>query len=361
LIYRLVFENLKHRPVRTLLSVVAIGVGVTMILTLVGVSRGVLEGMASRTRGSGADILMRPPDSSVIGFSGTMSEKFVNVVRGVPHVTLATGTLMQYSSSFDYVTGIRLDEFNSITGGLRYLEGGPFKEPDDVLIDEVYARSHNLHAGSTMEMGHKWRVCGVVEQGKMSRAFADINVLQDLFSSNGKISAIWVKVDDPANIPSVKVDLVAKLEGFKIYPMEEFVSLFSADKVPYLKPFTEVVIGLAAFFGFLMVSLSMYTAVLERTREIGILKALGASPGYIVGLLLRETLILAMAGTGAGILMTYGTRGLMAAFAPTMTQVIVPDWYPAAAGIAVVGSLIGAVYPGLRAAKQDAIEALAYD
>jgi putative ABC transport system permease protein len=105
----------------------------------------------------------------------------------------------------------------------------------------------------------------------------------------------------------------------------------------------------------------MYTAVLERTREIGILKALGASPGYILGILLRETTLLAIAGTVAGILMSYGTRALMRALVPTMPQAIVPDWWPWAALISLLGSLIGASYPGLKAARQDAIEALAYD
>jgi putative ABC transport system permease protein len=121
------------------------------------------------------------------------------------------------------------------------------------------------------------------------------------------------------------------------------------------------VIGIAVFFGFLMVSLSMYTAVLERTREIGILKALGASPAYIVGLVMRETVLLAVTGTVVGILMTYGTRSLMAIFAASMPQEIVPDWYLRVAAIALAGSIVGALYPSLRAARQDAIEALAYD
>jgi len=357
----LVFENLKHRPVRTLLSVGAIGLGVTMILTLAGVSRGMLTGMADRSRGTGADIMVQPPESSVIGFTGTMPEKLVDLVRKQEHVTLATGTLMQPVHFLDYVTGIHLNEFSAITGGLHYLEGGPFREPSDMLVDEVYARSHGVHAGDMIEMGHKWHVCGVIEQGKLSRAFADLGSLQDLFSSNGKISVVWVKVDNPSNIPVVKAALEEKLEGYKIFPMDEVASLFTVDGVPYLKPFTSVVIALAGVFGFLMVSLSMYTAVLERTREIGILKALGATPGYILGLLLRETVVLAIAGTLAGIAMTYGTRALMAVFVPNMPQAIVPDWYPAAAAIAIGGSLIGAVYPGLKAAQQDAIEALAYD
>ena len=110
-----------------------------------------------------------------------------------------------------------------------------------------------------------------------------------------------------------------------------------------------------------MVLQSMYMAVLERTREIGILKAMGASPGYIMGILLREAAVLGLVGTGVGILMTYGTRELMEVFAPNFPQAIVPDWYPWAALIALGGSLVGALYPGLKAARQDAIEALAYD
>jgi putative ABC transport system permease protein len=133
------------------------------------------------------------------------------------------------------------------------------------------------------------------------------------------------------------------------------------NNIPMLRTFIRVVIGLGVLIGFLVVFLSMYTAVLERTREIGILKSLGASPLYIVSLLLAETAVLAVIGSVVGVLFTYGTKWIMHTFVPEMVQVTTPDWWPIAAGIAITGSLIGAVYPGLKAAKQDAIEALAYD
>jgi putative ABC transport system permease protein len=128
-----------------------------------------------------------------------------------------------------------------------------------------------------------------------------------------------------------------------------------------IKPFTKVIIGLAVVIGFLVVFQSMYAVVLERTREIGILKALGASPAYILGILLRETILLSIVGVIAGILMTYGTRQLLRVFVPSMPTEVVYIWWPIAGGIALVGSLIGAIYPGLKAARQDAIEALSYD
>lgn len=332
-----------------------------MILTLVGVSRGTLGDMAARSRATGADILVRPPDSTAISLSGNMPEKIVDVLRTEPHVTLATGTLVQGVGLFDSVTGIHNDEFTAISGGLRYLSGGPFQAPDDLVVDEVFARQRKLKVGDKVELGHLWHVTGIVEQGKMSRTFTNIESLQEMFSAHGKISVVYVKLDNPANIPAVIASLKQKLEGYKVYSVEEFVSLFSVDNVPRLKPFTQVVIGLAVIVGFLVVFLSMYMTVLERTREIGILKALGATPGYILGILIRETIFLALVGTLVGILMTFGTRALMNIVAPTLPQVIVPDWYPIAAIIALSGSLIGALYPGLRAARQDAIEALVYD
>ena len=361
MIHRLVLENLKHRPVRTLLSAIAIGVQVTMILTLVGVSEGVLGDIAAHSRGTGADILVRPPGSSVLAFSGDMPEGVVGLIRKQPHVVQATGTKVQSMGNFDSISGIDIDEFNRMSGGFRYLEGGPFARPDDLLIDDVYASAHKLHAGDFWELGVKWHIAGVVQSGKLSHMFAKLGYLQEKYSAVGKVSVVYVKIDDPKNLAPVLDALRMILEDYKIFSMDEFVSLISVDSIPILKRFTRVVIGLAVVVGFLVVFLSMYTAVLERTREIGILKALGASPGYIMTILLRETFLLAVVGAIAGILMSYGTQAILRVAVPTMPMLIAHAWWPWSALIALVGSMIGAIYPGLKAARQDAIEALAYD
>ena len=361
MIQRLVVENLKHRPIRTLLSAVAIGVQVTMILTLVGVSNGVLGDIAERSRGTGADVMVRPPGSSVLAFSGNMPQGITRVIREQAHVALATGVLVQSIGNFDSITGINLDEFNAMSGGLHYLKGGPFAGPDDLIVDDVYAAAHHLKPGDTLDLGLKWRISGIVESGKLSHMFAQLDGLQHKYSATDKVSMIYVKLDNPSNTDKVIDALNSLLSTYKIFSVDQFVSLISVDSIPILKRFTNVVIGLAVVVGFLVVFLSMYTAVLERTREIGILKALGATPGYIMAILMRETLVLAVAGAIAGILMSYGTRWIMKVFVPTMPMLIVYSWWPWAAIIALTGSLIGAIYPGLKASRQDAIEALAYD
>lgn len=361
LINRLVFENLKHRPVRTLLSAIAIGVQVTMILSLVGLSHGLLSDAARRSRGTGADIIIGPSEYSVFGFSGTMPEHLVQFVRQQPHVALATGVYKQKIGEFQSIDGIHLDEFNEMSGGFEYLAGGPFTKGGELIVDQFEAEQKKWRVGETVNLGNPWRVVGIVGPGKLSRMFADIHYLQETFSMQNKVNTIYVKADNPANAEAVKAELESGLPNVKVYSLDEVMSLISVNNVPLLRGFTDVVIGLGVVVGFLVVFLSLYTAVLERTREIGILKALGASPTYILGILLRETTLLAICGAIAGIAMSYVAQWLMRLVMPTMPMDIVHLWWPIAGGIALAASLVGAIYPGLKAARQDAIEALSYD
>ena len=363
LINKLVVENLKHRPVRTLLSTIAIGVQVTMVLTLVGLSRGVLEDQVRRSRGVGADILVRPPNSVVVTMSGDMTEKIVPFMAKQPHVVLATGTLIEPTGMFTSVTGVDFPEFSRMTGGFRFVSGGPFRGPDDIIVDEYYAKQNKVRVGDTITVkNHRWHVSGIFEQGKLARLILPLQILQNLTGRTGKVTSVYVKLDNPANTRMVIDYLKAKLPDYQILSIDEFVSQFSVNNVPMLRQFIYVVIGLGVIVGFLVVFLAMYTAVLERTREIGVLKAIGASQGFILNVLLRETALLAVMGTVLGIIMTYGTRWLVMTFVPgTLNQTIVPDWWPIAAAIAIGGALLGAAYPGVKAARQDAIEALAYE
>ena len=166
-----VLANVAHRPVRTILSILAIAVEVTMILTLVGVSHGTLDATARRARGVGADIMIRPPGSSILGLStAPMSEKLIPFLQKQPHVVLALGTGVQPLEGFDTITGLDLDAFTKMSGGFHYLAGGPFKSDDDILVDEYYAREKHLHVGDPLQLiNHTWHLAGIFEGGKLTR------------------------------------------------------------------------------------------------------------------------------------------------------------------------------------------------
>ena len=113
--------------------------------------------------------------------------------------------------------------------------------------------------------------------------------------------------------------------------------------------------------GFLVIFLSMYTTIIERTRDIGILKSLGASKGYIVKALLSETALICAVGIVAGIGLSYATRGFFVRAFPTLNILLTLEWMLKAALIAIVGGLLGASYPAWLASRKDPIEALAYE
>jgi putative ABC transport system permease protein len=365
LLQRLAILNLKHRPIRTLLGVMAVAVEVTMILTVVGLGRGTVEEAQMRAQSVGADIMIRPPGSSYFGLSAApLSDKLVDFVRSQPHVRFATASVLYPLGGINTITGLDLDEFAELSGGFRYVSGGPFHEERmEVIVDRYYARQNGVRVGDTIELlNQPWKVAGITEPGKLARVVVPKKVLQDLTGNPGKISQIYVRVDDPANLEAVIADLRSKLENYPIYSMEELLSLIRVDNVPGLRAFIYVVIGLSVIVGFLVVFLSNYTAVLERTREIGVLKSLGASPGFILGIVYRETIMLTLLGTAVGIALSFATRAVIENTIPaTLTQAVVPDWWPIAAVISLAGALLGASYPGLKAAWQDPIEALAYE
>jgi putative ABC transport system permease protein len=361
---KLVIENLKFRPLRSALSIVAIGLEVTMMLTIVGLSQGMLADSQERARGVGADIIVRPPGTSVLSLSSApLPERMVRFIERKPHVTMAVGSMNHPVGGITTVTGIDLDAFQLLSGGFRFLEGGPPKSRDDLIVDRYYANQNKLKAGSTTKlMNRTWRVSGIFEQGKLARLVVPLAVLQDLTGNTGKLSQIFVKVDRPSDVGPVIADLKASLKDYQIYSIEEFVSMISVQNVGGLSAFIGVIIGLSVVIGFLVVFLSMYTAVLERTREIGILKALGATPVFVLGMLLRETFLLSVFGSALGIAFSYVTRWLIMTLVPSsLSQHIVPGWWPIAGGIALAGAMLGSAYPGWRAARQDPIEALSYE
>jgi putative ABC transport system permease protein len=362
---KLIFANLTHRPVRTLLSVLAIAVEVTMILTLVGVSAGTLDSTAQRARGVGADIVMRPPNSTVISSvsSSPISDKYIAWMMRQPHVSLSTGTVIQSSTFPDSVTGLDFPAFNKMSGGFTYIAGADPVNDDDMSVDKYYSQEKHLQVGSTIHLiNHDWHISGIFEGGKLARMVVKLSALQAIMASPGHVSVIYAKLDDPKLANQVRDSLKAQLPGYPIYTMDEFTSMYSISNVGMLKDFIRVVIGVAVIVGFIVVFMAMYTAVLERTREIGIIKAVGGSSGLVLSLLLRETVMLAVFGTLVGIVLTYGTQWLMKHSVPaSLVQETVYSWWPIAGGIAIVGALLGAVVPGMKAVKQDVTEALSYE
>jgi len=366
---KLVIENLKHRPMRTLLSILLIGVPVTLILCLVGLSHGFIEDSQRRARGVGADIVVRPKGSSLLTLGYSMPEAMVEkFFARQPHVVIATGVLNATVEGVTLgMTGVDLPVLDKMSGGFRFVAGGPFQNPDDVIIDDYYAAQKKLHLGEHLKLlNHDWRICGIMESGKLTRIAVPLASMQKAKGDEGKVSQIYLKLDDP-NRTAEYVDQLKhlpELEGYEdtIYAMTDFTSALNPNNIPALKAFTYVMIGIGVVIGFAVVCLSMYMAVLQRTREIGILKSMGGSKGFILGTILAEAAMLGVGGSILGILMSYGAYYLIHTLVPaSFPMIIVYEWWPIASAITLAATILGAMYPGLSAASHDPIEALAYE
>jgi putative ABC transport system permease protein len=365
---KMIFANLVHRPIRSLISIIAIALEVALILLIVGLCYGILNDTKNRTAGIGADVIVQPPGSSFLaGISGApVPIKVADILRRLPHVKVVSPVIWQISTAgaLEVIDGIDLASFEALGGPFQYVHGGPFKGPDDILIDNYVARQKNVKVGDTMELlNHKFHVAGIVENGRGARKFLPLDTMQDLIGAKDKASVFYVKLDDPVNADQVVHEVKSQpgMENYSVLSTPDYLSMMTPSHLPGFRPFILVVIGVSLIIGFLVIFQSMYAAVMERTREIGILKSIGASKLYIVNVILRETGVLAVFGIIVGIAFSLGASWAIRHRFPLVQVVVSADWLLWATLVAIVGSFAGAVYPAFKAAAKDPIEALAYE
>ena len=366
MIAQMIVRNVLHRPVRTLVSVVAVAVEVTLVIIVVGLTSGLLHETARRIEGIGADIMLQPPSASVfLAFSGApMPIRIREKLQELKHVEAVTPVLLQFSSSggVDVIYGIDPESFRAVSGGFVFRQGRDMAGPDDILVDDWAAKAKHVKVGGTFRLlDREFYVAGIVEHGKGARLFVPLQTLQELSGARDKASVFFIKCTRPEHTQAVMDQMRQLFPRYEIRPLKDFLSLMTSSNLPGLDTFVRSMIALAVAIGFLVIFLSMYTTVIERTRDIGVLKSLGASKGYIVKALLSETSLICGVGIVAGIAMSYATRAAFLAAFPTLSILITLDWILRAAGIAVVGGLLGAAYPAWLASRKDPIEALAYE
>jgi putative ABC transport system permease protein len=364
---RMIVANLVRRPVRSLISVVAIALEVTLILLIVGLFIGLLNDSRSRQAGIGADVVVMPPGSSfIVGLTGSpMSIKVGDVLAKLPHVAVVAPVVQNVSTTgtIEVIAGIDTRTYQQLSGPFQYLEGGPMQNPNDCLVDEIFAKPNHLNAGSTIQiLNSPFHVSGIIAPGKGARKFLQISAMQDLVGAQGKATLFYLKADDPANADAIvrEIKQVPGMEKYVATSMAYYLSMMTTSNYPGLSKAIDAVIAISMIIGFMVIFQAMYTAVMERTREIGILKSMGASKMYIINVILRETILLAVVGIVVGVLFSLAARAGIDQKS-TLRVIVTGEWILKAAGIAIVGAILGALYPAVKAARKDPIEALAYE
>ena len=366
MIREMILRNVMFRPVRTVITVIGIAAEVLLILMVVGLTSGMLSDSVKRIEGIGADIMVQPPSASIIMGLGSapMPIEIGQRLAQLKNVHAVAPVLLQVNSinSLELIYGIEPESFREVSGGFVFHEGRDLQNPDDILVDDWYAKARKVKVGETLHViGHDFHVAGIVEHGKGARLYVLLSTLQDLAGAHGKASVFFVKCDRPEETAGVISAINQLLPHYELRPLRDYLSLMTSSNLPGLQTVIRSMISLAAAIGFLVILLSMYTTIIERTREIGVLKSLGASRVYIVRVILSETTALCLAGIALGIVMSYVARELFLRIFPTLTILISPMWLVRAAILAIIGGLLGAMYPAWIASRKDPVEALAYE
>jgi putative ABC transport system permease protein len=359
----LLWRNLGVHPLRSAFSAAAIGLQVFLILFIVGLTSGILSDWRARAEGVGADIIVQPPNSSIFfSFSSAViPQSQVARIGKLPGIDeVAPVVVVVDTATLSVIYGIDYARFNGLSAGFTFLSGGAFNGPDDVIADDLAAKARKLSVGANVSlMNRNFRVSGIVVHGKGARFFVPMETAQEIDGAAKRVSMIYVR--STGNTEAVRAALNRLLPGYRIRSMAEYMSLMTSSSLPELRPFLRSFVGLGVVISFLVILLTMYTLVLERRREIGILKSLGSSRIEICWLIVAEALLLVALGVGVGLVGTYATTTLLHRTSPTLQIAITPDWILRSILVAIVGALAGAAYPALRAAQSDPIDALAYE
>lgn len=362
----LVLSNLSHRPARTLVSILGIAVGVLLIVFTVGLAHGVLRERGRRESNIGAEIMVRASGS--LGL--TSSQPFTMPVSRAQEIARIEGVraavpIGQNIVSSDrgfgsrIVDGINFDEYAAIAG-LTIKEGRKFEGGDEAIVDSAWQKDRQASVGSTVMLYERpFRIVGIYEPPGGGRIKILLSTMQDQLGSEGRASSILVACKNPAEMEQVAARISQRFPDDQILFTRDLPELY-VSSVPALDVFIKVIVGIASTISLLVILLAMYTTVTERTRQIGILKALGMSNTAIAWVIEQEAIIVSLLGVILGVLLTLGVR-LAVQRSTSLIIEIEPRWLLVALLVGLLGGTIGALYPAIRAARQDAVEALSYE
>jgi putative ABC transport system permease protein len=365
----LVLSNLFHRPARTLVSVLGIGIGVLLITFTVGMANGSLRERARREASINAELLVHASGS--LGLSG--SESFRLPTSWAKEITQIDGVQLavplgqhnvedaKTNAGTRLTDGINFDEYVPISG-LQIVQGqGLALSGDEAIIDTAWQKQRKLKLGDTVRTYERdFKIVGIYEPAVGARIKIPLSTMQEQLGSNDKCSSILVKLSDPAKLDEVGQKILEQYpDKVQVIKTKELEDLYLSS-VPALNVFLNVVIGVACVISALVILLTMYTTVTERTRQIGILKSLGMSKTGIAWTITQEALLISFLGAICGVLLMLLTRQIVINTTSLQVFIEVP-WIIITFFVALIGGALGALYPALRAANLDAVEALSYE
>jgi len=375
----LIVKNPFRNKTRTSLAIVGIAIGIATIVALGLITGGLKASTENTLKSGGAEITVIQAGTD--GFmSGSIDESRVADIRNISGVKDTAGILrvsvqLQDGSSSSFgpsgfiVNGINKNKLNLV--GIDSINGSVFSDGDanEIIIGKTAANNINKTIGDTITIFNKdFKITGIYESGNFitdAGAYISLNKLQNLTNNENKVGTIAVKINDNANTTTVSKSIE------NAYP-DELSTTSAADQLgrinqglSFIDTATWAISLLAIIIGGVGVINTMIMSVYERTREIGVLKAVGWRSRRILGMILGESIVLTLMAALVGIVVGIVGVELLLSLTPSTEGILEPAYslelFLRAIGIALLVGVIGGIYPAYRASRLAPTEALRYE
>ena len=396
--------NILHHKVPSALSALGVAIGVCMLVTLSGLARGSLGEVADRWEAVDADLIVYPAqwsDNITTISGGGLSEKDAEAVMNLAGQSAASAEYVvpiylhriSIRGVEHNVVGVRPEDLPHLLGKGGVSDGGRVFDPDnacarwlgekltapgenvvdisesdlaahgglEMVIDSRLARADGLKRGDKVySAGHTFTVVGIVPAGAMVRAFIPLATAEYLFNGRlGRYTLLLVKLRRNARLGAV-IEEIRRNKSLNAVSVNEYRGMLE-DRFGIMYLFVDTVNTITLIVAFLFILVTLYTTVIQRRREIAILRSMGATRRFILKEILTESLILTTAGAAVGIALSPAAGAAIEAVRPLLTVQITVEWMLIAAAAAVAGGTLAAIYPAWRAMNVDVAETLSLE
>ena len=365
---KFILKNPFRRKNSAILAIVGICIGIIVIVALGGITNGLVSTFEDTIHAGGADFSISGTETGDSAYgTNTISANWTEKIANVSGVEEAYPIYVVLTSvGDDYMnTLIGIDPNGTTLADLSITDGRIFEDnASEVIIGEVYAKDNNLSVGDNIKInGEDFDIVGIYETGDSNMAggvFTSISKVGDLMDDEDSISNIYVKVEKGQD-PQEVADRIDSMYGDNITTVTSVMEMEQmATMLNMLQASSWGISLLAIVVGGLGIVNTMLMSVFERTREIGVLKAVGWSNRKILTMIVGESLVITIVSAIIGSIIGVGACTVLC---PMMglDPVFTIDTFIQAFGIAIVVGIIGGLYPATKAVKLPPTEALRYE